>query len=89
MLTYLRYTLATVCFAASVGCLALWGWSTTARLFGQIRRPTLEFTLEARDGYMLTYKLPTSTVGAPFTPNGPLWSEPQDELWSKIGRAHV
>ena len=24
MLTYLRYTLATFCFAASVGCLALW-----------------------------------------------------------------
>jgi hypothetical protein len=24
MLTYLRYTLAAVCFAASVGCLALW-----------------------------------------------------------------
>ncbi len=27
MLTYLRYALATFCFAASVGCLALWGWS--------------------------------------------------------------
>ncbi len=27
MLTYLRYALATICFAASVGCLALWGWS--------------------------------------------------------------
>jgi hypothetical protein len=25
MLTYLRYALATFCFAASVGCLALWG----------------------------------------------------------------
>ena len=29
MLTYLRYTLATVCFAASVGCLALWWRSAT------------------------------------------------------------
>ncbi|QDT72960.1 hypothetical protein [Lacipirellula limnantheis] len=29
MLTYLRYALATVCLAASVGCLALWGWSYT------------------------------------------------------------
>jgi hypothetical protein len=29
MLTYLRYTLATVCFAASVGCLALWWRSKT------------------------------------------------------------
>ena len=27
MLTYLRYALTAVCFAASVGCLALWGWS--------------------------------------------------------------
>ena len=27
MLTYLRYALATACFAASIGCLALWGWS--------------------------------------------------------------
>jgi hypothetical protein len=29
MLTYLRYTLATLCFAASVGCLALWGWTAS------------------------------------------------------------
>jgi hypothetical protein len=27
MLTYFRYALATFCFAASVGCLALWGYS--------------------------------------------------------------
>ena len=31
MLTYLRYALATVCFAASVGCLALWRWTSTQR----------------------------------------------------------
>jgi hypothetical protein len=31
MLTYLRYALATVCFAASVGCLALWWRSHTYR----------------------------------------------------------
>jgi hypothetical protein len=29
MLTYLRYALATFCFAASVGCLALWWRSNT------------------------------------------------------------
>lgn len=28
MAKYLRYALANVCFAASVCCLALWGWST-------------------------------------------------------------
>jgi hypothetical protein len=27
MLTYLRYALATICFALSVACLGLWGWS--------------------------------------------------------------
>ena len=30
MLTYLRYGLATVCFAASVGCLALW-WRSMSK----------------------------------------------------------
>lgn len=29
MLKYLRYALATVCFAASVGCLAVWGWTVS------------------------------------------------------------
>ncbi len=32
MLKYLRYALATLCFAASVGCLALW-WRGDARRF--------------------------------------------------------
>ena len=32
MLTYLRYALATFCFAASVGCLALRGWSYATRV---------------------------------------------------------
>ncbi|MBL9162088.1 MAG: hypothetical protein JNL18_05020 [Planctomycetaceae bacterium] len=27
MAKYVRYVLAFICFAASVGCLALWGWS--------------------------------------------------------------
>ena len=31
MLTYLRYALAAVCFAASVACLALWGWNVALR----------------------------------------------------------
>jgi len=29
MLVYIRYALATFGFAASVGCLALWGWTAT------------------------------------------------------------
>ena len=41
MLTYLRYALATFCFAASVGCLALWWRSTVYRdlLFMQACSP--------------------------------------------------
>ena len=31
MLKFIRYALATVCFAASVGCLALWGWTAAFR----------------------------------------------------------
>ena len=29
MAKFFRYSLATLCFAASVGCLALWGWSAS------------------------------------------------------------
>ena len=39
MLTYLRYTLATVCFAASVGCLALWWRSISTIDEWTIRAP--------------------------------------------------
>jgi hypothetical protein len=42
----------------------------------------LEFTVEVREGYFITYTLPIGTVGAPFVSDGPWWSEPQDELWS-------
>ena len=31
LVSFIRYSLATFCFAASVGCLALWGWSMTNR----------------------------------------------------------
>ena len=89
MLKFLRYTLAAIFLAASVGCLGLWGWSTTARLFGQIRLPMVEYTAEARDGYVITYNLPKPTVGAPFTPNGPWWSEPQSDVWSDSLRGRV
>ena len=35
MLAYLRYALATFCFAASVGCLALWsGWTQRVKMGG-------------------------------------------------------
>jgi hypothetical protein len=52
MLTYLRYALATCCFVASVGCLALWG--STAREHGtyytiQLRTPDSIMQLNARE----------------------------------------
>lgn len=33
MLTYLRYGLAIVCFAASAACFAVWGWNVARRQF--------------------------------------------------------
>lgn len=71
MAKYIRYILATFCFAASIGCLALWGWSMTERLFAQLIGSTFELTVEARDGYVITYNLPSGKVGAPFVSNGP------------------
>ena len=43
MLTYLRYILAAICLAASVGCLALWWRSDThvESVFGSVSRATL------------------------------------------------
>ena len=41
MLTYLRYALATFCFAASVGCLGLWWPSFTSRTTGYFPYPSL------------------------------------------------
>lgn len=35
MTNFIRYTLATFWFAASVGCLALWGWTFTLSDFGR------------------------------------------------------
>jgi hypothetical protein len=54
MLTYLRYALAAVCFAASVGCLALWWRSKTtwdmAMRGASVRQPTT-LCFESSDGY--------------------------------------
>ena len=41
MHTYLRYALATFCFAASVGCLGLWWPSFTSRTMGWLAYPSL------------------------------------------------
>ena len=50
----LRYAIADLFFAASVGCLALW-WASVSRLF-QLRSPipisSQLITWQARDGYL-------------------------------------
>lgn len=52
VLTHVRYALATVCFAASIGCLALW-WRSMA-YYEQIAGPTylseITFAFNAFDG---------------------------------------
>ena len=57
MLTYLRYALAIVCFAASVGCMALW-WRSATRI-DVACGPSCVFQswavmLESIDGYAFT-----------------------------------
>jgi hypothetical protein len=72
MAKFIRYALATVCFAASVGCLALWGWTrldSTCRLVVQHVRPppaTTYFLLECIAG-----KAALSVTHDDFV--GPLW----------------
>jgi hypothetical protein len=54
MLTYLRYTLATFCFAASVGCLALWWRSMTHIELVAFARPSIPFsTVRCSRGYFI------------------------------------
>ena len=52
MLTYLRYTLAAVCFAASVGCLALWGWTISDERQGVIVRCISNISNQSDDKLM-------------------------------------
>ncbi len=66
MLTYLRYALATFCFAASVGCLALWGWSGNAHLWTSGSARNGESRVEVFGGYVLAFARPVRTVLAPF-----------------------
>jgi hypothetical protein len=52
MLTYLHYALATVCFAASVGCLALWPISHWKVFYLSVRQPSVANSLETESGYL-------------------------------------
>jgi hypothetical protein len=62
MLTYLRYALATFCFAASVGCLALWCFDRIEG-FGPGVLSTWPIEIEARSGVFVLGGMPDSTMG--------------------------
>ena len=76
MAKYIRYALATICFAASVGCLALW-WRSyeLSDRFG-VTLPgiqTREFAAWTYDGDVI---LGSQEVLSPFLPVGPRWTRP-------------
>ena len=52
MLVYLRYTLATFCFTASVGCVGLWWRSTTTRHAVHCSTGVGTVWVEAQQGYI-------------------------------------
>ena len=63
MLTYLRYALATSCFAASVGCLAL--WRSTLRTDIEIHPGTIgpyQLMLKACDGCCVVRAMPIGKI---------------------------
>ncbi len=53
------------------------------RLFGQTSGPKDAFTVEAREGFLLTYRLPNGSAPALFESNGPFWSQPRSDLWNE------
>ena len=64
MLTYLRYALATFCFAASVGCLAIW-WRSTLRTDFEIHPGTIgpyQLMLKACDGCCVVRAMPKGSI---------------------------
>ena len=63
MLTYLRYTLAAVCFAASVGCLALWGWSESRRVIVRTTNPPNRKGIICESGYATMFQYQGSGGG--------------------------
>lgn len=79
MLTYLRYALATVCFAASVGCVALWwrSFSCSESVSGPSVFQGEMLYLHALRG--------TGTLGTQVIARTPLWkygSRPRAEVES-------
>ena len=63
MAKLIRYALATVCFAASVGCLGLWGWSYKQQITCQLMNATTHTFVEARSGYLTIVSLQVPRAG--------------------------
>lgn len=76
MVNYLRYALAAFCFAASVGCLALWrrSMSTQDVLIGpSYVRPTVGLLLDAVDGVGIATVVFESSRNSNPPPFNPKW----------------
>jgi hypothetical protein len=75
MLRPLRYALATFCFAASVGCLALWGWSFDQHITLQRQTDAKHFIIEARGGYLIAtaWSFPAPVAGKSVL-TGSIWT---------------
>jgi hypothetical protein len=67
MLTYLRYALATFCFAASVGCLALWGCSQNAHLWMSGSARGGQSRIDVYGGYVFMFARPVRILLTPLS----------------------
>jgi hypothetical protein len=86
MLTYLRYALATFCFAASVGCLGLWEWSHQQRITCQVQSATKHSFIEARGGYLTVHPcdMRASSVGSSIYTFWSKESQDTDDLFLSV-----
>ena len=63
MLTYIRYALASVCFAASIGCLALWSLSESRRVIFRTPHPPDRKGVICECGYATLFRYQGSGGG--------------------------
>jgi hypothetical protein len=91
MAKYLRYALASVCFAASAGCLALWGWSYQQQITCQLMNATTHTFVEARGGYLTIFSLRMPRAGVDSFPyiHWTLEERPEVDRYMEIAIAEV
>jgi hypothetical protein len=81
MTKFLRYALATFCFAASVGCLALWARSENSHLWmlgGRGYRG--EARVDVFGGYMFVFARPERAALPPLELNWVTGAQPRDQV---------